>query len=256
MAKICCTSYSLRNHLVGGEMTLKGFVELCGDLGMEGVELLNKHFLETGEGYLRQLRESADSLGLEIASVNASNNFAVPDREKLEEQVAHVKKWVQVASRLGAPVVRVFTGHIAEGLDYGSLVPRAIEGFRKIAQYAENYGVTLGVENHGNFCNRADEVLKIVEEVGSSRLKTFPDTGNFLENRYEQLEKVAPLAVHVHAKMYAFDEEGEETTIDYRRVAQIFQRVHYKGYFSIEYGGKGDQMAGVKKGLALLRRCL
>lgn len=256
MIKICCTSYSLRDYFAEEKIDLNKFLEICGRLGMQGVELFNTHFPETGERYLRQLKDYADSLGLEIASVDASNNFAVPSKEELGKQVDHVKEWVEVASKLGAPVIRTFSGYVHRGMKYEAMVRQSIECFRECAHHAKDHGVTLGIENHGNFCNTADEILRIIEEVGSSYLRTVPDVGNFRENRYEQLKKIAPLAVHVHAKMYEFDEKGEETTLNYRIAAKIFKEVHYNRHFSIEFVGKEDQMVGTKKGLALLRRHL
>ena len=41
----------------------------------------------------------------------------------------------------------------------------------------------------------------------------------------------------VSAKSYDFDEQGNETTIDYKRMMDIVKNAGYKGYVGIEYEG-------------------
>lgn len=82
----------------------------------------------------------------------------------------------------------------------------------------------LLIENHGGISGNPDNVVRILEEVGSDYLGTCPDFGNFpAEIRYEGLSKLAKYAVVVHAKTYEFDESGEETTIDMKRCIDIMK---------------------------------
>ena len=46
-----------------------------------------------------------------------------------------------------------------------------------------------------------------------------------------------PYAHAVSAKSYDFDDEGNETSIDYKRMMQIVKRSGYQGYVGIEYEG-------------------
>ena len=41
----------------------------------------------------------------------------------------------------------------------------------------------------------------------------------------------------VSAKSYDFDEQGNETTIDFKRMMDIVKNAGYKGYIGIEYEG-------------------
>ena len=43
-------------------------------------------------------------LGLDISGTGVRNNFATPDKDKRAADVKHVKEWVEVAARMGAPV--------------------------------------------------------------------------------------------------------------------------------------------------------
>jgi sugar phosphate isomerase/epimerase len=92
-------------------------------------------------------------------------------------------------------------------------------------------------------------VVEIIHQVESPRIGTCPDFGNFTEaqDRYEGLQILAPDAKHVHAKSYHFNDDGEETTIDFARCLKILREVSYEGAISVEFEGEGDQQVGSRK---------
>ena len=67
---------------------------------------------------------------------------------------------------------------------------------------AEKCGVTLGLENHWGLGRTPEGVLRIVDALKSPWLQVTLDTGNFLEDPYDKLEKLAPKTVLVQAKTY------------------------------------------------------
>ncbi len=79
------------------------------------------------------------------------------------------------------------------------------------------------------------------------------DTGNFLEEPYPKLEKIAPKAVFVQAKTYFGGGEWYSLDLDYKRVAGILSDVGYQGYVAIEFEGKENAETGVPKSVDLLR---
>ena len=83
-----------------------------------------------------------------------------------------------------------------------------------------------------------------------------PDGVTSTEIRYWGLELMAPYAIGVHAKMYEFDEDGNDTRIDVARCVDIFKRSGFDGYWGIEYEGAGDDHQGVLKSKELLVRSL
>ena len=66
-----------------------------------------------------------------------------------------------------------------------------IDSLEKLLPRAEECGVVLGLENHWGLGRTAEGVLKIVEAIRSPWLQITLDTGNFLENSYEQMEMMA-----------------------------------------------------------------
>ena len=79
------------------------------------------------------------------------------------------------------------------------------------------------------------------------------DTGNFLENQYEQLEQLAPKTFLVQAKTYFGGGKWYTLDIDYMKVAEIFQKAGYKGYVSLEFEGNENPLEAIPKSLAMLR---
>ena len=80
------------------------------------------------------------------------------------------------------------------------------------------------------------------------------DTGNFLEDPYAKLEKIAPKATFVQAKTYYGGGVWYTLDLDYARIAAILRKVRYRGYISLEYEGKEEAATAIPKSLAMLRR--
>jgi sugar phosphate isomerase/epimerase len=113
--------------------------------------------------------------------------------------------------------------------------------------------VVLGLENHWGLTYSPEGVNRIVEAVDSDWLKVIMDCGNFVEDTYTSLEKVAPHTIMLHAKTYYGGGEWYTLDIDYARVADILDAVGFTGYVSIEYEGKEDALNAVPKTIARLR---
>jgi sugar phosphate isomerase/epimerase len=99
-------------------------------------------------------------------------------------------------------------------------------------------------------------MLKIHETVNSPWLGLLMDTGNFLEEPYDKLEKIASKTSFVQAKTYYGGGEWYSLELDYKRIIQILKKVNYQGYISIEFEGKEAASAGVRKSVELLRKAI
>jgi sugar phosphate isomerase/epimerase len=113
--------------------------------------------------------------------------------------------------------------------------------------------VVLGLENHWGLGRTAEGVRRIVDEINSPWLKVTLDTGNFLEDPYDQLEQLAPDTCLMQAKTYYGEGKWYTLDLDYPRIGEIMRHSQYKGYISLEFEGKGDPMEAVPKSLEVLR---
>jgi L-ribulose-5-phosphate 3-epimerase len=104
-------------------------------------------------------------------------------------------------------------------------------------------------ENHWGLGLTAKGVLRIVNAIDSPWMQVVLDTGNFLENRYEQM---TARAFFVQAKTYYGGGQGYELDIDYPRIAKMIRSHNYHGWISLEFEGMEDYRTAIPKSLKLL----
>jgi sugar phosphate isomerase/epimerase len=92
--------------------------------------------------------------------------------------------------------------------------------------------------------------------IDSPWLGVTMDTGNFLEDPYEQLEMLAPRTVFVQAKTYYGGVTWYTLDLDYDRIAAMLRRHGHPGFVSLEFEGREDPRTAIPKSLALLRSVL
>ncbi|MEM1069724.1 MAG: sugar phosphate isomerase/epimerase family protein, partial [Planctomycetota bacterium] len=128
------------------------------------------------------------------------------------------------------------------------------EGLEKCLPVAEKCGVVLGLENHWGLGRDAVGVLRVINKLDSPWLRATLDTGNFLENQYQQYKQLAPEAVFVQAKTYYGGGTWYTLDIDYDQVAKILRDVNYRGYISLEFEGEEKHETAIPKSLEVLRK--
>ena len=71
------------------------------------------------------------------------------------------------------------------------------------------------------------------------------------------MTELMPYAKAVSAKSYDFDTNGEESTIDFKRIIDITKQFNYDGYYGIEYEGLNfGENDGIIKTKKLLEKYL
>jgi sugar phosphate isomerase/epimerase len=129
-----------------------------------------------------------------------------------------------------------------------------IDSFITCLKTAEKCGVTMGLENHWGLGRTPEGVMRIVDKINSPWLQVTMDTGNFLEDPYDRLEKLAPKAALVQAKTYYGGGLWYTLELDNDRIAKILHKHNYRGYISLEFEGKEDPLTAVPKSLEALRK--
>ena len=263
--KLGMSSWSYHWALSRGEMDHMDWLELCGRLGLDGVELLDIHFPSLSQRYLKELLSRCRDLDLAVAAASVSNDFGHPGKRLRQANRNKVSQWIGLAEQLGAPALRVFSGWPGLGnpLRYAEererLWPEMIQTLKGLCKEAKAAGVVLALENHNHngFTRTADDLLRILREVGSEQLKVTLDTGDYLVdtaelNGYPALERMSHHAALVHAKLHQVDERGKDPKQDYGRIFDILAAAGYEGFLSIEYEGPADPTA-VPRGVKFLQ---
>jgi sugar phosphate isomerase/epimerase len=237
------------------------FIDFVGTTGAMGVELLSMFWNQAVE--LKPVQEALKRNDLKLACFGACNNFVEPDEQKHKLQVQEIMSSIDMASLLGAEVVRVFSGDPLEGITYEQARGWIVKGLKQAAAYAADKGITLCLENHGQFSGRAQQVQEMIQEVDSPFLRMTFDTGNFLlvdENPDETIIQLKDLIRHVHFKdfmkvdadyqakaytslngqKYSGQVPGEGS-IDLNNIVSQLAEVNYEGWLTVEYEGNEEQ---------------
>ena len=186
--------------------------------------------------YLKRFKDKAASLGIVISGTGIRNNFASPDPKVRAEGVELAKNWIVAASKMGAPIVRVFSGEIPKGYEdkWEEVAGWMIECYIQCAAFGEKYGVKIGIQNHGDMLQTAAQCRYVLDRVNSKWVGLIVDTGSFkTEDPYKDIAAVVPYAINWQVKESVFG-IGSEVPTDYKRLVQIIKAGGYKGYLPIE----------------------
>ena len=249
-------------------------IDLADEFGFDGVELLLYQVEQNdllSQSKLMSYKRHALRLGLPLVGLSTHQGFVTPDVERRRFNIDRTIGQIEVAYQLGIPVMRVNTGTWGTSGSFDQLMaqrgiekplegytdedafPWVIEALEKCLPTAEKCGVMLALENHWGLGLTPEGLLRIVEAVDSPWLQICTDTGNFLEEPYDRLEKIAPRTIFVQAKTYYGGGEWYTLDLDYPRIGKILAKHGYRGYVSLEFEGKEDYREAIPQSLALLR---
>jgi sugar phosphate isomerase/epimerase len=184
--------------------------------------------------YVNDFKRRAFVQGLDISGTGVRNDLASPDKQKRAADVQHIKEWVEVAARLGAPVLRVFSGPTSKDHTWDQVAEWMVEELKKCVEHAAKFGVIIGIQNHGDMLKSADEVLKIIKMVDSEWFGAIVDTGYFMtDDPYADMARVIPHAVNWQIKE-KIDGRNFKVKIDLKRLVKIVRESNYRGYLPIE----------------------
>jgi sugar phosphate isomerase/epimerase len=247
-------------------------IDLASEMGFDGVEILHRQMTAEDNGTLQKIKRRAFVNGLALMGFSTHQTFLRPDADERKKNIDHTIHCIELAYALGIPTIRVNTGTWGTSKNFDELMknrgiepPRqgytdedgfkwVIDSFEKCLPAAEKCGVIMGLENHWGLGRTPEGVLRVVDAVKSPWLQVTLDTGNFLEDPYERLEKLAPKTVLMQAKTYYGGGTWYTLELDYDRIAKIMHKHNYRGWISLEFEGKEDPRTAVPKSLALLRK--
>ncbi len=257
---------TLNDHLKkrGKGMTLMELLDFCAELNFDAIDPTGYFFpgypKPPTEQYLNDFKRRAFVRGLDISGTGVRNNFAQADKQKRAADVRHVKEWVEVAARMGAPVLRVFAGAQPEGHTWDEVAAWMVQDLKECVAHGKKHGVIIGIQNHGDMLKTAEQTIKIIKMVDSEWCGVIVDTGYFLTpDPYKDIAAVAPYAVNWQVKQH-IGGKGGKTPTDLKKIVRIARAAGYRGYLPIETlpvpGEDYDPRARVRQCLADLRAAI
>jgi sugar phosphate isomerase/epimerase len=193
--------------------------------------------------YINRMKRYTHDLGLDISGTGVRNDFATADKEVRSAGVQLTKEWIEVAARLGAPTIRVFAGPQSPHKDWQSASSGAkredVEGWmadslRDCAEHGEKFGVTVAVQNHGDFLSTGEEHLSLLKRVDHDWCRALVDTGKyFTEDPYADIAILVPHAANWQIKETLRSRTDSPRT-DFKKLVKIIRDGGYRGYLPIE----------------------
>ena len=258
--KTSMNAYSFNSPLTKGEMNLDQLLEFCAVNRFDAVDITAYYFPGYPEvpsdEYLYHIKQKAFLLGLEISGTGVRNDFTDPDPDKRKASVELVKKWIIAAEKLGAPVIRVFSGtDDIKGLPREKVVDYMVADLKECAEYGKSHGVVVAIQNHNDFIKTADQAIEVIKRVNSDWFGLILDIGSFRTDPYKEIAQTIPYAVNWQLKETLFV-NGVEQKTDLDRLMKIIKESGYRGYLPIETLGEGDPKVKVPQFLNEVREAM
>ncbi len=194
--------------------------------------------------YIYRLKRYAHDRGITITGTGVRNDFVSFDRQVRAQGIDLIKSWIEVAAKLGAPVVRAFAGpqqkNAKNWQPAADNAPReVVEGWmadslRACAEHGEKYGVMVAVQNHGDFLSTAAEHISLLKRVNHAWCGALVDTGMYLtEDPYKDIAMMVPHAVNWQIKE-TLGSSLKSPRADIHRLVKILHEQGYRGFIPIE----------------------
>ncbi len=229
-------------------MILEDFIDRARALEVDGVSL-ESCFIDGKDdaGYLESVKARLDEYGLD--RVYAWGHPDGLEGGKSEDAYKEMIGSFEHARKIGAKVMRVVGSSLRFRFeDHQEQIKRLAGMFKEAVKVAEDAGIKMAIENHIDFTG--DEILQLLEEVGSPHLGLNFDTGNFarlLDDPIKAMEKLARHTLATHIKDLKVNSAAAvddwyffSTTpvgdgfIDNLKLARLLKSAGYEGFLAME----------------------
>lgn len=260
--KYSLAQWSLNKPTFAGTEDPMDFAKTASDLGFEGLEYVSQLYVNEAVNFpmkkadlqviLDSLKVRSERYNMQnlIIMVDGEGDLSFNDEAATASAVENHKKWIDAAAFLGCHSIRI---NLFGESDPEAWVTNSVRSMKALCEYAAPKNVSIIVENHGGLSSHGELLSRVMKEVNMENAGTLPDFGNFCLKReggerwgapcveeydkYVGIKELMPWAKGVSAKSYAFDENGDETKIDYYKMMDIVNQSNFNGYVGIEFEG-------------------
>jgi sugar phosphate isomerase/epimerase len=182
--------------------------------------------------------------GLVFVDLGSSCALHFSKGEERNKNLDEGKRFINLASQLNCPYVRVFPNQLPKDRDRQESLNLIIDGLQELGKYANGTGVTVLMESHGELVYKND--LKIVMEgAATPNVGLVWDVCNMWIATKEPPDEVyallKPYIHHTHIKDLKIVGGKEEYVLLGTGIVPIFSAIdllyknNYPGYYSFEW---------------------
>lgn len=270
-------SYSFHRLLAQGEQDIFSYIDTCRGLGCTQLDPWHGHLPEVDErrspayadhdpdtpaplsdadrDFLGRVKAAASDAGLAWGCLAVDGAYVFdPDPAVTRRNRCRARRWIDIAEHLGAAQIRIDATREPALTD--AVFDAVVSGYRELLAWCADAGVELLMENHFGPTTDPAAVVRLLEALPG--LGLLLDSNNFaIARAAEGWLRCAPLARHTHLKTFAFTDDGQELTQNLPALVATLQHAGYRGAWGIESVPiDGDERAGVRRSIELLRSCL
>jgi len=182
--------------------TIRECISLAKEAAFDGIELALDETGEIGlhsnEKTLLEIKKYAAEAGMELPSLATGLywSYGLTSENKITREKAKsiVKKQLETAAVLGADTILVVPGAVgadfipnSEVVSYDKAYDNALEALTELKTEAENYKVSIGIENVWNkFLLSPLEMRDFIDKIDSPYVGSYFDVGNVIYSGYPE----------------------------------------------------------------------
>ena len=191
---------------------------------------------------IAQTKKQIADHGLKISDLGSSATMHISDPAERAKQLADGRKFIDLASALGVPYVRVFGNELKGPRE--EVIARVADGMHQLGEYAGPRGVTIIIESHGDFVD-SPLLKEVLTKADSKGVALLWDAHHTFVEGHEQPEytvaQLGPWIRHTHLKdsvpdgkdrKYVLTGKGD---VPMERQVQALRKIGYKGYYCFEW---------------------
>ena len=193
---------------------------------------------------IRESVAKAKKKGVRIVGLGASARLHIADPKQRKESLDEAKSFIDLASQLNCPYVRVFPNNLPKDQDREQTIQLIIDGLKELAEYAQKTKVKVLLESHGDVVYK-DLLLRIMKATEHPHIGLIWDIFNMWSVTNEAPSEVyatlKKYIVHVHVKD-AVKENGKWRYVQVgkgeaplKEALGALVKGGYNGYYAFEW---------------------
>jgi len=197
---------------------------------------------EFAPGQITEMKRQVAEHGLKISDLGSSSEMHVADPTERAKELGDAKRFIDLASSLEVPYVRVFGNQIRGPRE--EVLARVVDGLHQLGEYGGPRGVTVLIESHGDFVDSAT-LKEVLTRADSKNVALLWDAHHTFVDGHETPEQtvaaLGPWIRHTHLKDSVPDAKGRKYVlpgtgeVPIERQVLALRRIGYKGYYCFEW---------------------
>jgi sugar phosphate isomerase/epimerase len=189
-------------------------------------------------------RKLIEDKKIKIVGLGSSAKMHYAKGAEREKNLEEAKKFIQLAQQLNCPYVRVFPINFPKDQERNETMNLIASALQELGTYAENTGVTVLMETHGDLI-QSEDIEKVITSVNRPNVGLVWDVVNMWSvtkeppaRVYARLKKYIR---HTHIKDLVFVNDKPQYVLLGKGSTPVFEAIDilakdkYKGYFSFEW---------------------